>query len=81
MNLLLAVAAGTFLALAGIEVVGRNISEPHRANEETIDAHVPESSTLALAGLGLAGIVAIRRRAGALQPRCERNAEIKLSDN
>ena len=81
MNLLLTVAAGTFLALAGIEVFDRSISETRGANEEMLDADVPESSTLALAGLGLAGIAAIRRRTGAVQLRCERDTEIKLSDN
>lgn len=82
MNLLSAVAAGTFLTLAGIEVVDRNISETRHASEDTISVHVPEPSTFVLAGLGLAGIAAIRRRAGGLSPPpCKPDAESQASGN
>jgi hypothetical protein len=62
MNLLTVAAASVLFAVAGIESIDRNFPEIGDASALTTGVHVPEPSTLVLAGLGLAGIAAIRRR-------------------
>lgn len=68
MNLLATIAASVLCAAAGIESIDRSDPEVFNTSESAIGIHVPEPSTLVLAGLGLAGIAAIRRRKAGASP-------------